>query len=59
MDKTYEYIQGFIQELDSLFPDSLIHLGGDEIEQDCFDENPRIKAYMAKMGIQTYSELIV
>ncbi len=59
MDKTYEFISGMIQELNELFPDTHIHLGGDEIEQDCFDENPGIQQYMTKMGIATYSELIV
>ncbi len=42
MDKTYEFISGMIQELNDLFPDTHIHLGGDEIDQECFDENPGI-----------------
>jgi hexosaminidase len=43
----------------SLFPEALIHLGGDEIDQSCFDENPGIQQYMNKMNIANYSELIV
>jgi hexosaminidase len=59
MDKTYEYIQGLLSELDTLFPDSMLHLGGDEIDTECFDENPKIQSYMTKMNIANYSELIV
>jgi len=43
LDKTYEFIFGMINDLTSLFPDAHIHLGGDEIQQSCFDENPGIQ----------------
>ena len=59
MEKSYEYISGFLKELNGLFPDSMIHLGGEEIDETCFDENPGIKDFMNKRGIKTYSELIV
>jgi hexosaminidase len=59
MDKTYEFISGMINDLTSWFPDAHLHLGGDEIDQTCFDENPGIQQYMTKMGISNYSELIV
>jgi hexosaminidase len=42
MDKTYEFISGMINDLTSWFPDAHIHLGGDEINQTCYDENPGI-----------------
>jgi hexosaminidase len=59
MDKTYEYIQGMLTDLNGLFKDSMLHLGGDEIDLTCFDENPKINEYMQKMNISNYSELIV
>ena len=48
-----------LSDLNGLFKDSMLHLGGDEIDLTCFDENPNIQAYMQKMGIQNYTELIV
>jgi hexosaminidase len=59
MDKTYEFISGILKDLNDQFPDSLIHLGGDEINQTCYDENPGIKDFMAKRNISTYNDLII
>jgi hexosaminidase len=57
-DKTYELLTGILTDLNALFPDSMIHLGGDEVFTSCFDENPNIKTFMAEMKIATYSDLI-
>jgi hexosaminidase len=46
MEKTYEAIQGILTEMNELFPDSHVHLGGDEVDTACFDENPGIKDFM-------------
>ena len=59
MDKTYEYIQGMLTDLNNLFPDSMIHLGGDEVPTNCYYENPKIEEYMQKWNISTYKDLIV
>ena len=59
MEKTYEAIQGILTEMNELFPDSHVHLGGDEVDTSCFDENPGIKDFMKKHGIANYSELVV
>jgi N-acetyl-beta-hexosaminidase len=48
-----------LTDLNGLFKDSMLHLGGDEIDLTCFDENPKINEYMQKMNISNYSELIV
>lgn len=37
----------------------MIHLGGDVIDVTCYYENPNIEAYMQKMNISNYAELIV
>jgi hexosaminidase len=46
-DKTYDLLTGILTDLDTLFPDTMIHLGGDEIFTSCFDENPNIKTFMS------------
>jgi hexosaminidase len=40
--KTYELLQGIFTDFQNLFPDNMIHLGGDEVLQSCFDENPAL-----------------
>jgi len=42
MERTYEAISGILSELHELFPDSHLHLGGDEVDTACYDENPGI-----------------
>jgi len=57
-ERTYELLTGILTDLNNLFPDSIIHLGGDEVFTSCFDENPAIKTFMKEMKISTYSDLI-
>jgi hexosaminidase len=59
MEKTYEAIQGILTEMNELFPDSHVHMGGDEVDTACYDENPGIQDFMKKHGIANYSELVV
>jgi hexosaminidase len=53
-EKTYELLTGIFKEMNNLFPDSLIHLGGDEVDTACFDENPNLKLWMTKHNIPDY-----
>ena len=34
-----------------LFPGNMIHLGGDEVDADCFNRDPEVAAWMAKRGL--------
>jgi len=40
--ETYDFIDGFIGEMATLFPDPYWHIGGDEVMARFWDENPRI-----------------
>ena len=33
-----------------LFPDSLLHLGGDEVNTDCWTETPAVAAWLTEKG---------
>jgi hexosaminidase len=43
---TYQFLEGFISEMASLFPDAYWHIGGDEVEGSQWRTNPRIRAFM-------------
>jgi hexosaminidase len=45
-ESTYKFLDGFLGEMTSLFPDSNIHLGGDECDPKEWEGNPRIHEFM-------------
>jgi hexosaminidase len=58
-NKTYDLLQGLFNDYKALFPDNMIHLGGDEVLQSCFNENPLLKDFMAEHNLISYDDLIV
>lgn len=55
--RVYEFIEGFLSEMTGLFPDSYIHLGGDEVNGKQWDSNPKIQAFKRAEGLKTNHEL--
>ena len=39
-----------------LFPGNMIHLGGDEVDADCFNRDPEIAAWMASQANESERE---
>jgi len=54
----YTFIQNFLMEVATVFPDNWLHLGGDEVSFHCWNI-PRINNWMAQNGIKTYNDLEV
>ncbi|XP_054891472.1 beta-hexosaminidase subunit alpha isoform X2 [Poeciliopsis prolifica] len=50
LPSTYQFMASLLKEVASVFPDSYIHLGGDEVDFSCWRSNPYIRAFMHKMG---------
>ncbi|KAL6474247.1 hypothetical protein MHYP_G00178080 [Metynnis hypsauchen] len=50
LSSTYQFLSGLFKEVTSVFPDSYLHLGGDEVDFTCWRSNPNVQAFMAKMG---------
>lgn len=57
LESTYTFLQEFYKELKEVFPDAVVHLGGDEVDFDCWKSNPHITNFMKNNNIKTYEAL--
>ncbi|KAL0883446.1 hypothetical protein ABMA27_016825 [Loxostege sticticalis] len=53
---TYKLIADLIEEVQEWFPDKYFHVGGDEVQLDCWESNPELQKYM-KENNMTSSQL--
>lgn len=51
-EEVYKFLDTFLGEMASLFPDEYMHIGGDENEGKQWDRNPKIQAFMKEKGIK-------
>jgi hexosaminidase len=51
-EEVYKFLDAFLGEMASLFPDAYLHIGGDENEGKQWDRNPKIQAFMKAHGIK-------
>ncbi len=56
-EETYKFLDVFLTEMAGLFPDSYLHIGGDENEGKQWDASTEIQAFMKKTGIKDNHEL--
>src|SRR5712664_3040940 len=55
--ETYKFIDKFVQEMATLFPDEYFHIGGDEVNGSQWDANPKIQAFIHSHGMKTNQDL--
>lgn len=56
-EETYKFLDKFIGEMAKLFPDAYFHIGGDEVGDKPWNDNPKIQAFMRSHGMKNNQEL--
>lgn len=56
-DSTYKFLDGFIGEMTTIFPDPYLHIGGDESNGVQWKNNPRIVEFMQKHDMKDTAAL--
>ncbi|WOL03997.1 beta-hexosaminidase 2 [Canna indica] len=46
LPKTYEVVRNVLRDVASLFPDSFLHVGADEVNPACWEQDPAIKQFL-------------
>ncbi|CAH1126047.1 unnamed protein product [Ceutorhynchus assimilis] len=54
---TYSFLKDLFAEVREVFTDQFIHLGGDEVDFDCWQLDPNINDFMKQHSIANYSAL--
>nr|XP_010937791.3 LOW QUALITY PROTEIN: beta-hexosaminidase 1 [Elaeis guineensis] len=50
---TFEVISGILTDMRKIFPFGLFHLGGDEVNTDCWDSTPHVKQWLQEHNMTT------
>ena len=56
-EQMYKFLDKFIGEMAKLFPDAYFHIGGDEVGDKPWNENPKIQDFMRSHGMKNNREL--
>ena len=56
-EKTFEILQGILDEVIDLFPSQYIHIGGDEASKEAWKTCPKCQARMAAEGLEDVDQL--
>lgn len=57
-NNTYEVVKGVYGEMFSLFPDNFFHVGGDELQTNCYNYSTQTQDWLAANTSRTYDDLV-
>lgn len=57
-NKTYEVVEKIYKELSGLFTDNFFHVGGDELQPNCFKFSSHIRDWLAEDSARTFDDLL-
>lgn len=57
--KVHTFINDVLDEVIAMFPSSVIHIGGDEVRYNHWNDSPKVQKYMKDKGLTTPAELQV
>ncbi|XP_049877836.1 beta-hexosaminidase subunit beta-like [Pectinophora gossypiella] len=55
--RTYAVLRALLQEVRQRFPDTHLHVGGDEVDLSCWNSNPELQQYMREHNMSDPSQL--
>ncbi|XP_031550510.1 beta-hexosaminidase subunit beta-like [Actinia tenebrosa] len=58
IDSNYDFLKQFFGEIAARYPDTYLHLGGDEVSFDCWKSNPNITKWMQAHGMGSNYSLL-
>lgn len=56
-EKTYKFLDKLIGEMVQLFPDTYLHIGGDEVDDKPWNSNPKIQEFIRAHGMKNNRDL--
>lgn len=56
-EATYKFLDKLIAKMAQIFPDAYFHIGGDEVNGQHWDANPKIQAFMHSHGMKNSQDL--
>jgi hexosaminidase len=56
-EEVYQFIDAFLAEMTSLFPDEYLHIGGDEVTGKQWESNPQIRTFMSSHQLNNKHDL--
>ena len=58
-EELYTFLTKLLKELTDMLPSTLFHIGGDEVQYQCWDSSPKMTAYLKQRnmtGLELYQE---
>lgn len=56
-EEVYRFLDAFVGEMAGLFPDPVLHIGGDEVKGDAWDKSTAVDAFKKAKGIASNHDL--